>query len=161
MHAPFGKIGSDGNGTKSVKELKIYNIIYIPTQYIKGEKVMTDNERDQEIVRLFKEGKNRKEIAEETGREYSSLCRRMRKLGLGVSANTEQKRRCTGCRKLIPDNSYKFCPYCGADIQTEEDKAIKSLTELYQYGSFIPSDAREKFRESIQFACKVLQKGKK
>ena len=28
---------------------------------------MTDNERDQEIVRLFKEGKNRKEIADETG----------------------------------------------------------------------------------------------
>ena len=122
---------------------------------------MTVNERDQELVRLFKEGKNRKEISEETGREYSSLCRRMRKLGLGVYANTEQKRRCTGCRKLIPDNSYKFCPYCGADIQTEEDKAITALTELYQYGSFIPSDAREKFRESIQFACKVLQKGKK
>ena len=121
---------------------------------------MTDNERDQELVRLFKEGKNRKEIAEETGREYSSLCRRMRKLGLGIYANTEQKRRCTGCRKLISDNSYKFCPYCGADIQTEEDKAITALTELYQYGSFIPSDAREKFRESIQFACKVLQKGR-
>lgn len=109
----------------------------------------------------FKEGKNRKEISEETGREYSSLCRRMRKLGLGIYANTEQKRRCAGCRKLIPDNSYKFCPYCGTDIQTEEDKAITALTELYQYGSFIPSDAREKFRESIQFACKVLQKGKK
>ena len=75
MHAPFGRIGSGGNGTKSAKELKIYNIKYISIQYIislyiilKGEKVMTDNERDQELVRLFKEGKNRKEIAEETGR---------------------------------------------------------------------------------------------
>ena len=75
MHAPFGKIGSGGNGTKSAKELKIYNIRSILIQYIislhiilKGEKVMTVNERDQEIVRLFKEGKNRKEISEETGR---------------------------------------------------------------------------------------------
>lgn len=50
------------------------------------------------------------------------------------------------------------CRGCGTDIQTEEDKAITALTELYQYGSFIPSDAREKFRESTQFACKVLKK---
>ena len=110
---------------------------------------MTDNERDQEIVRLFKEGKNRKEISEETGREYSSLCRRMRKLGLGIYANTEQKRRCTGCRKLIPDNSYKFCPYCGADIQTEEDKAIKMLSELYEYYMEHPETMSREYREMV------------
>ena len=28
---------------------------------------MTDNERDQEIIRLFKEGKNRKEIPRRQG----------------------------------------------------------------------------------------------
>lgn len=63
---------------------------------------MTDNERDQELVRLFKEGKNRKEIAEETGREYSSLCRHMRKLGLGVYANTEQKEDARDAENLFP-----------------------------------------------------------
>ena len=40
-------------------------------------------------------------------------------------------RRCTQCNRVITDNHYKFCPFCGMDIRLEESILLDELGDLW------------------------------
>ena len=67
---------------------------------------------------------------------------------------------CIKCKELLPDGA-KFCPFCGKKILTEEERHVKNLTELYQFGVFVPDEQKEHFRNTIRYAIDFIKKGSK
>ena len=113
--------------------------------------------RNETVIALHKQGKTQAEIADLIGISRSNVGKILR--DNGIKAFDRKKKICS-CGANIP-TEYRFCPFCGKKILTEEELHVKNLTELYQFGVFVPDEKKEYFRNTLRGAIDFIKKGSK
>lgn len=126
----------------------------------------------EEIQKILEDYRNREltvaEVCERNLIESSSLSmlltrmnepRRHPKISAGRSAGKSAKAKsCPCCRKKVDLAGARFCPYCGADIRSNNELLADRLLKFAEYNYAMPETIRDDFIKAINEATIALKK---
>ena len=123
-------------------------------------KKYTDDLR-KEVVQMYTEGKQYKEIIAQMGVTSSTINNILRsaKIERRKTRQTSAKvKTCILCHRQIPIKDAKFCPYCGTLAMTEKEQLIEKVKWLFGLATFLPETSRDEYHSVLSKVVEELKK---
>ena len=124
------------------------------------KKHLTIEQRREICSRYLKCGLTYADIAKEFGVATNTVWR-ICSAGSATRKLEGNLKKCPHCSAKLPAaNNMAFCCYCGADISTPAQKAVKSLTRmLNDISVFYPAERRDFAVKTINDTIEILKGG--
>lgn len=117
----------------------------------------------EKTIELYAAGVPVAEIAGQTGVSKSSVSRIAVSAGLKLRTPKKKKgqtKKCAFCGATV-DSNFRFCPYCGRDVRSEDEIIIEQLHSLYDLLSLLPEGSRDEAQNVINKAVAYIGGAKK
>lgn len=124
-------------------------------------KTFYTQEQINRVCELYESGTRVSEIASIVGVEQSSVTKIAKRCGLSLRLprNVQKVVKCSYCGEKLT-KGFRFCPYCGKDVRSQEDILIESLKDLIGVISLLPENCRDTARDTINSAIAFIEDNK-
>lgn len=122
---------------------------------------MMTQETKAEIAEMYSDKSNKvQDIAKQYGISYSRLLAIIKEFGIPPRRKpTNSKiKRCPQCHSGINVTGALFCPYCGSDIRTEDEKLIDRVVWLLSIIHKVGINDQDKAKCVLSDVLKKLRK---
>lgn len=124
-------------------------------------KTVYTQEQVDKVCELYESGTKVSEIASIVGVEQSSVTKIAKRCGLSLRLPRKVQKlvKCSYCGEKLT-KGFRFCPYCGKDVRTQEDILIEKLKDLLGVISLLPENCRDTARDTINSAISYIKNNK-